>query len=82
MNFTIAIALASWLHQFHQLMIDRYSEYHSVSTTSVAIVLNMKRSTVTLPDYLAKALDAYVAAQEVPPSTTAVVQDEKLRREK
>jgi metal-responsive CopG/Arc/MetJ family transcriptional regulator len=34
----------------------------------------MKRSTVTLPDHLAEALDAYVTAQEVPPSTTAVVQ--------
>ena len=34
----------------------------------------MKRSTITLPDQLAEALDAYVKDQEVPPSTTAVVQ--------
>ncbi|WP_250122025.1 hypothetical protein [Chroococcidiopsis sp. CCMEE 29] len=34
----------------------------------------MKRSKIILPDNLAEALDAYVRDQEVPPSTTAVVQ--------
>lgn len=34
----------------------------------------MKRSTITLPERLAQALDAYVRDQEVPSSTTAVVQ--------
>lgn len=34
----------------------------------------MKRSTITLPEHLAEALDAYLRDQEVPFSTTAVVQ--------
>jgi hypothetical protein len=34
----------------------------------------MKRATMTLPDDLAKAVDEYVQAQEVPPALTTVVQ--------
>jgi Arc/MetJ-type ribon-helix-helix transcriptional regulator len=34
----------------------------------------MKRASITLPDDLAKAVDDYVQAQEVPPALTAVVQ--------
>jgi len=34
----------------------------------------MKRATMTLPDDLAQAVDAYVQAQEAPPALTAVVQ--------
>ena len=34
----------------------------------------MKRASMTLPDDLAKAVDAYVQAQEVPPALTTVVQ--------
>lgn len=34
----------------------------------------MKHINTTLPDPLAQALDAYVNDQEVPPSTTAIVQ--------
>jgi hypothetical protein len=34
----------------------------------------MKRATMTLPDDLAQAVDEYIAAQEVPPALTAVVQ--------
>jgi len=32
----------------------------------------MKRATMTLPDDLAEAVEAYVQAQEAPPSLTAV----------
>jgi hypothetical protein len=34
----------------------------------------MKRATMTLPDDLAKAVNEYVRAQEVPPALTTVVQ--------
>ncbi len=34
----------------------------------------MRRATVTIPDDLAEAVDAYVRAQEAPPPLTAVVQ--------
>ena len=34
----------------------------------------MKRTTVTLPDDLAKAMDEYVQAQEAPPALTTVMQ--------
>jgi hypothetical protein len=34
----------------------------------------MKRATMTLPEDLAKAVDEYIATQEVPPALTAVVQ--------
>jgi hypothetical protein len=34
----------------------------------------MKRATMTLPDDLAQAVEAYVQAQEAPPALTAVVQ--------
>jgi len=34
----------------------------------------MKRATMTLPEDLTKAVDEYIAAQEVPPALTAVVQ--------
>jgi hypothetical protein len=34
----------------------------------------MKRATVTLPDDLAKAVDDYIRAQEVPPALTTVMQ--------
>jgi hypothetical protein len=34
----------------------------------------MKRATMTLPNDLAKAVDAYVRAQDAPPALTAVVQ--------
>jgi metal-responsive CopG/Arc/MetJ family transcriptional regulator len=34
----------------------------------------MKRSTITLPNVLADALDAYIGDQEVAPSTTAIIQ--------
>ncbi len=34
----------------------------------------MKRATVTIPDDLAKAVERYVQAQEVPPPLTVVVQ--------
>lgn len=35
---------------------------------------DMKRATVTIPDDLARAVNSYVQAQEVPPALTAVVQ--------
>jgi Arc/MetJ-type ribon-helix-helix transcriptional regulator len=34
----------------------------------------MKRTTMTLPDDLAKAMDEYVQAQEAPPALTTVMQ--------
>ncbi len=34
----------------------------------------MKRSTMTLPDDLAQAVDNYLQAQEVPPALTTVMQ--------
>jgi Arc/MetJ-type ribon-helix-helix transcriptional regulator len=34
----------------------------------------MKRTTVTIPDDLADAVESYVRAQEAPPALTAVVQ--------
>jgi hypothetical protein len=34
----------------------------------------MRRATVTIPDDLAEAVEAYVRAQEAPPPLTAVVQ--------
>lgn len=36
--------------------------------------VSMKRSTLTIPDDLAKAVDEYVQAQKVPPSFTDLVQ--------
>jgi hypothetical protein len=34
----------------------------------------MKRATVTLPDDIAKAVDDYIEAQEVPPALTTLMQ--------
>jgi metal-responsive CopG/Arc/MetJ family transcriptional regulator len=34
----------------------------------------MKRATISFPNDLAEALESYVAAQEVPPALTSVVQ--------
>jgi hypothetical protein len=34
----------------------------------------MRRATITLPDDLAKAVDAYMQAQEAPPALTTVAQ--------
>ena len=37
-------------------------------------ITSMKRATITLPDDIAKAVDDYIEAQEVPPALTTVMQ--------
>jgi hypothetical protein len=65
--------MVSCIHKFRKL--EKYHTLLTAPTSPVgAILLYLKRATVTLPDDLAEAVESYRQSQEAPPSLTTVVQ--------